>query len=203
VAHDLVRRLKRVLQDEQNEILDRLRQSRGRARVDDALPPAADQAARYRDAAVDPLAEAARTGASFGGATDPVDAPARQWAQALADELVTGLRERVSRSLAAVGETSDDNDAADSLGAAYRQWKTERVEQIARHHLAIAFNGGVLAGAPDGSELRWVFGDAGPCPDCDDNALAGPTPKGDAYPTGQRHPPAHAGCACLLVAVTS
>ncbi|HEV3353777.1 MAG TPA: DivIVA domain-containing protein [Acidimicrobiales bacterium] len=203
VAHDLVRRLKRVLQDEQNEILDRLRQSRGRARAEDALPSAADQAGRYRDAAVDPLAEAARTGASFGGGTASVDAPAQEWAQALADELVTGLRERVSRSLAAVGEAADGNDAADSLGAAYRQWKTERVEQIARHHLAVAFNGGVLAGAPDGSELRWVFGDAGPCPDCDDNALAGPTPKGDAYPTGQQHPPAHAGCGCLLVAVTN
>jgi DivIVA domain-containing protein len=203
VAHDLVRRLKRVLQDEQNEILDRLRQSRGRARTEDALPSAADQAARYRDAAVEPLAEAARTGASFDGGAPPVDLPAREWAQALADELVTGLRERVSRSLAAVGEAADGNDAADSLGAAYRQWKTERVDQIARHHLAVAFNGGVLAGAPDGSELRWVFGDDGPCPDCDDNALAGPTPKGDAYPTGQGYPPAHAGCTCLLVAVTS
>ena len=30
-------------------------------------------------------------------------------------------------------------------------------------------------------------------------ALAGPTVKGEAYPTGQLHPPAHAGCRCLLV----
>src|SRR5438309_1756442 len=52
VASDLVRRLKRVLQDEQNEILDRLRQSRGRSRVEDALPSAADQSARYREAAL-------------------------------------------------------------------------------------------------------------------------------------------------------
>ena len=201
VASDLMRRLKRVLQDEQNEILDRLRQSRGRARPEDALPSAVDQAARYRDAAVAPLAEAASGGASFSGGGGDVDVPARQWAQDLADELVGGLRERVSRSLAAAGESAEDSDAADSLGAAYRQWKTERVEQIARHHLALAFNGGVLAAVPDGSSLRWVFGDPGPCPDCDDNALAGPTAKGDSYPTGQRHPPAHAGCGCLLIAV--
>ena len=103
-----------------------------------------------------------------------------------------------SRSLAAAGEGAEESDAADSLGAAYRQWKTERIEQIARHHLAAAFNQGILAGAPDGSSLRWVFGDAGPCPDCDDNALAGPTQKGESYPTGQPHPPAHAGCGCLL-----
>jgi hypothetical protein len=41
----------------------------------------------------------------------------------------------------------------------------------------------------------------GPCPDCDDNALAGPTPRGEVFPTGQPHPPAHAGCRCLLVPV--
>jgi len=39
----------------------------------------------------------------------------------------------------------------------------------------------------------------GPCPDCDDNTLAGELPKGEEFPTGQLHPPAHAGCRCLLV----
>ncbi len=67
VASDLVRRLKRVLQDEQNEILDRLRQSRGRSRAEDALPSAADQSARYREVALGPLAEAAAVGASLNG----------------------------------------------------------------------------------------------------------------------------------------
>src|SRR5207248_10441995 len=132
VASDLVRRLKRVLQDEQNEILDRLRQSRGRGRAEDALPSAADQAGRYRDAAVAPLAEAAKAGASFNGSAPPKEVPARDWAQALAVELVDGLRDRIARSLAAVGEGGDDSDAADSLGAAYRQWKTDRIDQIAR-----------------------------------------------------------------------
>ncbi|MBV9284643.1 MAG: DivIVA domain-containing protein [Acidimicrobiia bacterium] len=202
IASDLVRRLKRVLQDEQNEILDRLRQTRGRGGPEEALPPAADQVARYRDAAVGPLTEAAQLGASFTGSGPAGDLPAQVWAEAMADELVGGLRERVSRSLAAVGDTGDGNDAADGLGAAYRQWKTERIDKIGRHHLAAAFNEGVLAATPDGSTLRWVFGDAGPCPDCDDNALAGPTAKGEAYPTGQHHPPAHAGCGCLLTAVT-
>ncbi|MBV8162393.1 MAG: DivIVA domain-containing protein [Acidimicrobiia bacterium] len=201
VAAELVRRLKRVPQDEQNEILDRLRQLRGRTRAEDALPLAADQAGRYRDAAVPSLAEAAGIGASFSGGAGVDDVAARPWAQDLADELVTGLRDRIARSMAAAGEGVEENDAADSLGAAYRQWKTERIDRVARHHLTLAFNGGVLAGAPEGALLRWVFGDSGPCPDCDDNALAGPTPKGDAYPTGQRHPPAHVGCACLLVAV--
>ena len=198
LTHDLTRRLKRVLQDEQNEILDRLRKMRGRADPDEALPPVPDQARRYRDAASDALAEAARRGAAFSGATPASDPPVQDWAQALADELVGGLRERVVRSLSRSEETNG-SDAADGLGAAYRQWKTERIDQIASHHVAAAFNQGVLAAAPEGAELRWVFGDSGPCPDCDDNVLAGPTPKGEAYPTGQLHPPAHAGCGCLLI----
>jgi hypothetical protein len=49
--------------------------------------------------------------------------------------------------------------------------------------------------------LRWIVDDdGGPCPDCDDDALAGPTRKGDPFPTGQLHPPAHPGCRCVLVA---
>ena len=67
--------------------------------------------------------------------------------------------------------------------------------------MASAFNRGVLTAAPNGTTFRWVFGDPGPCPDCDDNSLAGPTAKGEPYPTGQHHPPAHAGCGCLLVLV--
>jgi len=29
--------------------------------------------------------------------------------------------------------------------------------------------------------------------------MAGPTPKGERYPTGQPHPPAHTGCRCLVL----
>jgi len=36
------------------------------------------------------------------------------------------------------------------------------------------------------------------CPECEDNGLAGPVPKGRPFPTGHRHPPAHSGCRCLL-----
>ena len=46
--------------------------------------------------------------------------------------------------------------------------------------------------------LEWVPADPGRCPDCDDNALE-PTLKGKAFPTGQQHPPAHPGCRCLVV----
>ena len=47
-------------------------------------------------------------------------------------------------------------------------------------------------------KLRWLPVQTGHCPDCDDNALE-PTTKGEKFPTGQAHPPAHPGCRCFLV----
>ena len=49
-------------------------------------------------------------------------------------------------------------------------------------------------------EVDVVVDDGGvPCPDCDDNSLAGSVPKGEPFPTGDLHPPAHPGCRCIAV----
>ncbi|HMC69781.1 MAG TPA: hypothetical protein VKJ07_11560, partial [Mycobacteriales bacterium] len=107
------------------------------------------------------------------------------------------LRMRLERAVDADG--SDREALVESVSSAYREWKTSRAEPIARHHLAAAYALGIYAAVP-GERLRWVVDVAeGSCPDCDDNALAGPTPKGDAFPTGQPHPPAHVGCRCLVL----
>jgi hypothetical protein len=203
----LARALKRVLGDEQNEVLDSLRRL-GPAAADGVLPGADAQLAGYRDAAVPWLQQAMRAGAGFvsdpeiatnGGAVPGVDAPAR----ALAVELVDPLRARLTRALAAGADADDPSVAAESLRSTYRQWKVQQVEDCARHHVLAAFSLGAYAAAPPAATLQWVVDDDGHCPDCDDNALAGPTPKGQAFPTGQLHPPAHPGCRCLLVPVTA
>jgi DivIVA domain-containing protein len=201
----LARALKRVLGDEQNEVLDALRRL-GPAAPDGVLPGAKPQLAVYRDAALPWLQQAARAGAGF--VTDPetatgadvaptVDAPA----EALAAELVEPLRARLTRALAAGADAGDQSVAAESLRATYRQWKVQQVEEAARHHVLAAFSLGAFAATPPAATLQWLVDDDGHCPDCDDNALAGPTAKGQAFPTGQLHPPAHPGCRCLLVPV--
>jgi hypothetical protein len=80
----------------------------------------------------------------------------------------------------------------------YREWKVQKVERLAVHYLIAAHERGGFLAHPEGTPMRWLVDDDGPCPDCDDNALAGPTPRGEAFPTGQLHPPAHLGCRCLL-----
>ncbi|MBW8827020.1 MAG: DivIVA domain-containing protein [Acidobacteria bacterium] len=193
----LVRSLKRALSDEQNEVLDALRRLRGRPAVDALVPDTAVHQARYAAVATDALAAAATAGAAVHGG-DPV--AVRALADALGDEIATDLRNRVSRAI----ESGRDDDEAlvEAISAGYREWKSARAEPFAHHHVAAAYAYGSYEAAPDGL-LVWLVDPAeGGCPDCDDNALAGATAKGEAYPTGQHHPPAHAGCRCLLVPAT-
>ena len=204
VEADLVRALKRVLQDEQNEVLDNLRRQR-RPSAAAVLPDAGVQRERYRAVAGPVLERAAHAGAEFAAGSEDfgliADAAPDDLIAGLVADLVVPLRQRVER-VVEEGAGPEDDDAlavADGVSAAYRQWKTEQVERIAQHAAVAAFSIGALAATPDGTRLRWVVDDDGPCPDCDDNALAGALPRGEAFPTGQLHPPAHVGCRCLLV----
>lgn len=198
----LARALKRVLGDEQNEVLDTLRRLGPGTEV---LPHAQAQASAYRDAALPWLQQAVRAGAGFvsdpGAQAEPPTAAVNAQAVALAAELVDPLRDRLTRALEAGADAGDASVAAESLRATYRQWKVQQVEECARHHAVAAFSAGAFEATPDVASLQWLVDDDGHCPDCDDNALAGPTAKGQPFPTGQLHPPAHPGCRCLLVPV--
>ena len=197
ITSGLARRLKRALQDDQNEILDRLRSSRGRLPVE-LLPSDADHAARYGQAGSALLEEAALAGAEFVSSGAAVKPDIGDLADGLAESLIGPLRRRLQQAMR--GEDGEDPAAvAERVGAAYREWKSQRVDRLAGDAAVSAFSRGTAAAAPVAT-LRWVVDDeGGPCPDCHDNALAGPTPSGQTYPTGQQHPPAHAGCRCLLV----
>jgi hypothetical protein len=63
-----------------------------------------------------------------------------------------------------------------------------------------AFNRALYEATDAGTQLRWLVDDGGsPCPDAEDNALAGLVVRGEPFPTGHCFPPAHPGCRCLLV----
>ena len=201
----LSRRLKRALQDEQNDLLDRLRQVRGTPKAANLLAKPADQRSRYTTAARPQLDEAAGAGVVYAAGFGPPDAPAEappnvdDLAVALASAVTDPLRRRLQQAFA---ESAGDDQQVliEALGGVYRECKTQRIEQVAGDHVTAAFSRGAFVAAPEGTRLRWLVEDlGGPCPDCDDNALAGGLAKGEEYPTGQVHPPAHAGCRCVLV----
>lgn len=117
----------------------------------------------------------------------------------LARTVAGDLRARVERAIEEAG--GDVETLAEAISSAYRGWKTARTEPLARDAITAGFAAGLYAAT--GGPLRWVVDPAeGGCPDCDDNALAGSTAKGSAFPTGQLHPPAHAGCRCIVVTAT-
>ena len=205
----LARRLKRVLQDEQNDLLDRLRGVKGHPKARNLLPSLGDQRERVAAAARPFLGQAAAAGARFGRQLVGLDPEAAVGARVVApDAMAAALGAAVADPLRRRLEQAFTDSAGDeqsvlveALGSAYREWKTQRIEALAGDHVAAAFSRGAFDAVPDATPLRWLVEDVdGPCPDCDDNALAGSLRKGEEYPTGQRYPPAHPGCRCLLVA---
>jgi DivIVA domain-containing protein len=200
IVAKLARRFKRALQDDQNRLLDQLRSSPGNG--SGGLPSEDDQRALYVDAATAQLREAAVAGIAFarrqlgstrGRAPTPNDEMVAKIASGLAGTVVTLLRRRLSDGDAAAA------DPADRVGAAYREWRGVRVERLVGDAALDAFSAGV-ASAAGRAGLRWVLAGGGSgCADCDDNALAGVVAKGEEFPTGHHHPPAHAGCRCLVV----
>ena len=199
IEKQLARRLKRVLADEQNEALDLLRRTKATPTADNILPTEADHQERYRSAALEDLSDAERVGAGFYGEVPDHRADVFDVAGDFASEILRQIRAQLVRAL---DDGGDEYELGDRIRACYREWKTQRIAETARHFVMVAFSRGVAEAAEDGSEFRWLMDDGDqPCPDCDDNQIGGAVTKGTAFPTGDLTPPAHPGCRCLTVPV--
>jgi hypothetical protein len=129
-AHELARRLKRLLSDEQNDVLDRLRRTRKRRLVvADLLDELDERVTRFADVVRPVLADAASTEAGQGA--QPVDdlaaELAREVAVAVADGMVEPLEEEVPL-----------DELADPVRALYRRWKTDRIGALAERYVEAA-----------------------------------------------------------------
>lgn len=197
---ELSRRLKRVLADEQNEVFDILRRRDRRREKPSStagvLPPPADHVERYATAGLDDLATAAHLGAeSVGGRAR---APTSKLASAMGEAVARPIRERIDHAFEECGDDLDE--VTERLRSLYREWKSQRISAVARHYTAAAFARGAYDAVPSGADVVWLVDrTAEPCPDADDNALAGRVRKGQRFPTGHRCPPAHPDCRCLVV----
>ena len=207
IVPDVLRSAKRLLQDEQNLLLDAARRTRGRIEVDRLLP----EPVHHRDAWAALLGPGfdsaygggrAGSGKSRRGSTAP-----ERVVHELTAAVLAPLRDRLKTTITSVvAEGPYESPAelhralAGAISARYREWRSSELETRLVDAFAAAFARGAYDGAPSGSRLRWVTDAPGRCPDCDDNALEA-TVKGQAFPTGQAHPPAHPGCRCLVLPV--
>ena len=205
----MARRLKRSMQDDQNLLLHRLRSDSGEYRQE-LLSSEDDQRRGLVEASVDFLGDAFDAGGicarqhlgteadSAPDVTEINRSAVGTGAQELADTVVTLLRRRLlEEDVEGPGPTEEE--AAELVSAAYREWRGERIERLVGDHVIGAFSSGVRAASGKAS-LRWVpSGSEDACADCDDNALADAVAEGERFPTGHLHPPAHPGCRCLVV----
>jgi cell division septum initiation protein DivIVA len=200
IQRSMARHLKRALTNEQNEVLDALRRAKAPDDLDALVGAEAEHTERYRSAVTPDVRAAALAGAASVG--EPRDVPASEvQEQVLADvtaEFVVPLRERLAKALEDAG--GDAIEAGATLRAGYREWRTQRADELAAHFTLVAHGRGAYDAVAEGTPIRWVVDPDGPlCPDADDNALGGVVCAGQAFPTGHCHAPAHPGCRCGIV----
>jgi cell division septum initiation protein DivIVA len=199
VERELGRRLKRVLADEQNEVLDTLRRG-GTVEFHEVVPAADEHADRFAIAATTQLDGAAQHGAQMAGGEKAGSCD--ELAGSLGVALVDPLRVRMQRSFDDCD--GDLEEVSERLRALYREWKGQHIGAAVRHYTAAAYAAGAFGAVDEGATVRWVVdASCDACPDCDDNALAGDVAKGDPFPTGDTCSPAHPDCRCLVVAAAA
>jgi len=190
----VAKRAKRVAQDDQNALLDAVRRHKGRPTAAQVLKPEPELLAAWVVVTRDAIDEAYRGGRIAAGG-EP-SAVSDDFAEEVAAVIVLPVRERIAAAIDA-GEEGDTGGLVERIGARFREWKNQALENALADALAMSWSRGVYDGSPDGTVLQWIPLVEGRCADCDDNGLE-PTVKGSSFPTGQAHPPAHPGCRCLL-----
>ncbi len=203
------RKAKRVLADEQNQILDVLRGKKPIKTLDAIVGPKAEHSKRYTSALSASIKSAAVSGARSLQTSDSktsdrelgelVSGQMKAIEEVIVTSIIEPLRERLSRSIS----QSDDNvELSKLVRSLYREWKSQLMDEQIDDLAYTAYGRGALAGLTSDTKICWKYDPAGPaCPDAEDNSLAGPIDGGDAFPTGHTHAPAHSGCRCVIVPV--
>ena len=215
VGKRLAKRLKRLMSDDQSELLDELRRAKKRPSAEALLGDPAKFSDAVADAARSDLAGAVAAGVALAGDLDDgsaehADADLESAVTELVQAVAEPLRARLARALGEGTTATDDDDEnpaplddlelADSIRSCYREWRGARLMVAVTDACAGAFGLGVRAALPAEVGLRWLTDRHDrPCSDCDDNRLAGIVARGDKFPTGQLVPPAHPGCRCLAL----
>lgn len=190
------RKLKRVLADEENEVLEYLRAKKNALTIDAMVGELEVHAKRYGDAISDDILAAAKGAAKSAKATDVIPTVD----VLISVQLVKPLRDRLSQAIEQNG--ADRVAMAKALRGVYRQWKSQHIDEQVDDIACLSYSRGFFAGVKPGTQVCWMVDPNGPeCPDAEDNSLAGSIALGKEFPTGNLHPLAHAGCRCLLAPV--
>ena len=199
----MARKLKRVLADEQNTVLAHLKLKRSSLEVDAILGTTEEQSLRYATSVLEECMTSASAGAksvkSSGGNSRRVTqkAVSEHVSNTVAVGLVAAFREDAR---IAIGEAEGDREILSSLMRdVYRKWKMELIDSHVDDIACSTYSKGGFLSLEPGAHVGWMVDPVSKCcSECEDNMLAGAVIRGDDFPTGHAHPPAHAGCRCLV-----
>jgi DivIVA domain-containing protein len=199
-------KLKRLLQEDQNKLLDKIRTQKGKGSYGALLSPAAEQAGAFHEG-LDPLLfEAFSAGRSVAGAGGDDEATAKAALSLVDKQFITPLRTELESTVDAAIQAGDTPTAvSERAGDIYRVWKSVRAEMLGEGLTYAVFHSGLLSGweSTKAKTKKWVFSaEEGECTNqvCDQNAGEGPISLAEHFSSGHVAPPAHGGCTCTMVA---
>ncbi len=197
IDRTLQRQLKRVLADDQNGVLDRLRTLRGKPTAERVLSELDDVSRTAGEESAGDLIQAYGIGVDhIGGVGGDATAVSTELAGAYEGLIVEPLRAAVTALL----EVSDDVDElSEQVRATYRTFRTEQLGEVSAHLVAAAYARGRYDAIDADTEVVWLQDPEASSPDCEDNELAGVVTKGTVFPTGSECAPAYEGCRCLVI----
>lgn len=203
IVLQMSRRVKRILQDDQNDLLDVLR----KGGIEELLKRVAELLSNFEhhgDALHPYLDQSRRVGAQFFVEWEDSTGTPSFALQRVGEELLSLISELSLKRISALYSSLESGESLGQvslINSVYRDLRVQKVDEIVGDYINSAFNVGVRE-IPGVINFNWTTFDlGGNCSDCDDNALANPNPKDEDFPTGHRIPPVHPGCRCMIIPI--
>ncbi len=197
-ADEFHRAMRRALNDDQSDLLDRLRAGRGAIEVSE-LPSFAEQLDRYLAPLQEGLEPVGQAGARSGGARRSSRATLDNLQRQLANYIVDRVRLPVIQLVEQ--NTDDDRERIlEPIRAIYREFRNTSLVDVTEDAMYEAFAIGLYETIADGTAVIWDLDPRhDPDPVCEINASRGDVVKGTAFPSGHARPLALPNCRCLVV----
>jgi len=206
IVEALSKKLKRVLADEENSVLNYLQNKKAQVALETVLPSFDSQVQSFVEATSKDLIEAAMAGAQ--SLSKSLKADLRKkisnttvmqvMSKKLADAIVLPLRTRIQKCVEK--SAGDTTEMSSLIRTVYREWKMQQIDKLVSDIARLAYSRGAYLVLDAGTKVCWMVDPNGPaCSDAEDNSLAGTIALGENFPTGHEHPVVHSGCRCLVV----
>ena len=206
IIETLSKKLKRVLADEENSLLNYLQNKKAQVALETVLPSFDSQVQSFVEATNKDLIEAAMAGAQSLSKSLKADlrkkisntAVMQVMSKKLADAIVLPLRTRIQKCVEK--SAGDTIEMSNLIRTVYREWKMQQIDKLVSDIARLAYSRGAYLVLDAGTKVCWMVDPNGPaCADAEDNSLAGTIALGENFPTGHEHPVVHSGCRCLVV----